>query len=477
MSHMSIEPGEMNLHPENGRPAEVDVVLFGISHRTASVDARERIGRAVVAGRKSLVDTLVPELASEVVLISTCNRAEICCVPTGDVSRLENGIISWLAAAACISTHELDTIVYRKEDREAVAHLLRVACGLDSQMLGETQVLGQISQAFTVARFEGTIGPLLTYVFSRAIYTGKRARTETGISHGKTSISRAATTLAATQLGGLTGKTVILIGAGETVRLVLEALREQGTAQVICVNRSAAHAQAVSNEPDVEVLPWSALGGALAMADAVVSATSAPHPILRADDVRPVLEKRGRRPLLLIDIAVPRDIDESVREFSGVTLFDIDHLEASLDDGRGVREAAVPGVEAIVHEETEALMEWLQGRRVAPLIREFRERAMAIAAHEARRTLGKLDSLGVREQDAILQLAQQVANKILHEPTVHLKSLARESDGTRYLETFMEMFGLGLETHGGDSEGCRADLCPARLGGACDRARKMGGGL
>ncbi|MBN1628392.1 MAG: glutamyl-tRNA reductase [Thermoleophilia bacterium] len=452
----------MNACPGYEAVAGTDVVLFGIGYETASVDMRGQIGRAVAAGRKSLVEAIVPGLASEIVVISTCNRVEICCIPTGSVADLERGVISWLAEEADLSTGELDSVAYRKTGRDAIVHLFRVACGLDSQMLGETQVLGQISQAFSVARSDGTVGPLLTYVLSRAVHTGKRARTETGISHGKTSISRAAAALVATGLGGLAGKTVILIGAGETAILVLEALREIGSPRVLCVNRSTAHALPVGEEPDVEMLPWSALGGALVQADAAVSATAASHAILRVEDVRPVLEQRGGRSLLLVDIAVPRDFDRPVGELPGIALYDIDHLEASLDEERSTRVAAVSRVEAIVHEETDALLEWLHDRRVAPLIRQFRERAMAIAAREARRTLGRLDTLGAREQDAVLQLARQVASKVLHEPTLHLKSLAREGDGAQSIEILMEVFGLDRDA----GRLPRSDALPvSRLGG------------
>ncbi len=466
----------MSTDRARGETTPADVVLVGVSHRTVPVEVRERLARALAHDRQSLIEAVVPEHASEVVLISTCNRLEICCVPTGSASELEGSLISWLASAAGLSFDELNSAVYRKKDREAVLHLFRVICGLDSQVLGETQILGQISQLFIAARSEGTIGPLLTLLLSRAVHTGKRARAETRISHGKTSISRAAATLVEAELRGLEGKIVILIGVGETALLVLDALRAGGGPRVVCVNRSLARAQAVA-EAGCEVLPWSALGGALVTADAVVTATSSPHPVLRVEDMLPLLDERAGRPLLLVDIAVPRDIDSLVGELPSVALYDIDDLEVSLDEGRSLRAAAVPRVEEIVREETDAVMEWLCGRRVAPLVREFRERARSIADEEAYRALGKLDGLDARERDVVLRLARQVANKILHEPTVHLKSLARESDGMRYLETFMEMFGLGLETRGGDSEGCRADLCPARLGGACDRAGKVGGVL
>ncbi len=421
------------------------VVLVGVNHQTAPVDIREKLNLAVAVLDRRLIEVIGPDHLSETAVLSTCNRLEIYFVPAGSAHGTEESIVGWLAEAAGLALSDLSPLAYRKSGREAVGHLLRVACGLDSQILGETQVLGQVSECFVTARTEATVGPLLTFVLSRALHAGKRARTETGIAHGGTSVSHAAASLVARELGTLSGKRVVIIGVGETAGMALEALRKRGDPQVACVSRSITQAQSFAAAAGCEALPWSALGQALATADAVISATSAPHPILYLEDVVPVLEQRSGRPLVMVDVAVPRDIDSSIGELASVALYDIDLLEASLDEGRAHREAAIPTVEEIVSEETGVIMDWIRGRQVAPLIRELRRRARAIADAEARRTLSKLGDLDAEQQEVVFRSARRMANKLLHEPTVRLKELAQKGDEEIPLEVFKEMFGLDSE--------------------------------
>jgi glutamyl-tRNA reductase len=421
------------------------IILAGMSHRTAPVEVRERLACQVTGANPWLGEALGPNRVAEIAVVSTCNRLEVYAVPVDPRDEVGEPIMALLAAKAGLAEDELDQVFYRKRDREAISHLVRVACGLDSQVLGEAQILGQISQSFVAARNEGTVGPLLTFLLSRALHAGKRARTETFIGQGKTSISHAAAALVEADLGGLADKRVIIIGAGDTGRMAVEALRMRGVLQVACVNRSMVGAGTMTGLPDCELLPWSALTEALAGADAVISATSAPHPILYSDDVAAALERRESKPLVLVDIAVPRDIDPLVGELPSVVLYDIDHLEASLDEARACREAAVPRVEQIVVEETEAIVEWLLVREVAPLIHRFRQRARLTADEEARRVIRKLDGLDLRQQELILQMARQVANKILHQPIVRLKAQASQSEREKSLEAFVEMFGLDAE--------------------------------
>lgn len=431
------------------------VVLVGVNHRTAPVELRERLNLAATGQVGSLGDLMRPDRISELAVVSTCNRLEIYSIPAGPPAKVEQSILSWLGDGSGIPDGELNQALYRKRDREAVRHLLQVACGLDSQMLGETQVLGQLSQCFVTARTEETIGPLLTFILSRALHAGKRARAETSVAYGKTSISHAAAALVEQELNGLSGRQVVIIGAGETAAMAVQALRGRGDPHVLCVNRSMALTRPAASSGDCEVLPWSALARVLAGADAAISATSAPHAVLYAEDLRPVLEERGGRDLVLVDIAVPRDIDPNVGRLPGVVLHDIDRLEASLDEGRARREAAVPQVEEIVAEETEAILEWLRGREVAPLIHQLRRRARVVAEAEARRTLRKLEGLDEREERLVVQMARRIANKMIHEPTVRLKAQATNGEQEAGLEMLAEIFGLGIDAgrDPGDQEG------------------------
>lgn len=424
---------------------DIELVLIGINHRTAAVDVREKLNLAATGSDGSLAASVGSEHVSEMAAVSTCNRLEIYYVGAGSAAGAEEAIVHWFVQASGLSTDEIRPSIYIKSGRQAVQHLLRVACGLDSQILGETQILGQVGQCFVNGRAGSTVGPVLTYVFSRALHAGKRARAETGIAYGGTSISHAAASLLAREIGGLSSKQVLVIGAGEAAQKALQALRRQGSPRVVCVGRSMTRAVSLATATGCDALPWSALGQALATADAVISATSAPHPILYMEDIVPLLELRGGKPLVLVDIAVPRDIDSAVGELPSVVLYDIDTLEATLDEGRAVREAAVPTVEQIVSEETDGIMAWLRGRKVVPLIHEFRQRARAVADAEARRAVARSGDFSPQQQEIIFQMARRIANKMLHEPTVRLKAQAQRDDDERHLQAFREIFGLDSE--------------------------------
>lgn len=426
----------------SARPARSPIGVVGVSHRTATVDVREKLAASVPDHEGSLIPAIGPEWLAEMAIISTCNRFEVYYVPVCSLSKVEARLVKWFSQVCELPFAEVSQMTYRFTEQAAIRHLLRVACGLESQILGETQILGQVAGALARARSRGFVGPVLTYVLSRAVHTGKRARTETAISSGKVSISRAAACFLAEKLGGLSDKTVVLLGAGETAALVAEALRERSPGRTICVSRSLARARRLAEQMGFEESPWSTLGGLLARADALITATAAPHPVLRLEDLRPAVAERTGKPLVVVDIAVPRDVEESVRSLPGVEIIDIDDLETGLDENRLRRLAAVPDVEAIVSEETQQVIEWLHGRKVAPLIQQFRSRARLIADLEAQQVVNKLGSLAPREKELVVRLARQVANKILHEPTVRLKNLARERDGDRYVEFFVEIFGL-----------------------------------
>jgi glutamyl-tRNA reductase len=410
------------------------------------VEMRERLERAAAGLQRSLSHDLGRDGLSEIVVVSTCNRLEVYAIASGLRAGVEEAVVGRLSEAASLPLSGLEPLLYRKAGREAVVHLLRVACGLDSQMLGETQILGQVSECLGSARAEGTLGPVLTYLFSRAVHAGRRARTETAISQGGMSIGHAAASLLAEELGGLSGRRVVIVGAGETAEMAVQALRNRGQPQVTCVGRSLGRAEALAAAAGCVALPWSALGEALADADAVITATSAPHPILYAEDVIPALAQRRARPLLLLDIAVPRDIDPAVGRLPLVTLYDIDCLEASLDEGRARREAAIPRVEDIIAAEADIAMEWIGGRKVAPLVRELRRRARSIADAEACRAVSRSGELSPEQQEVVRQMARRIANKLLHEPTLRVKARANEADDQGRLEAFADLFGLENET-------------------------------
>ncbi|OFV84680.1 MAG: glutamyl-tRNA reductase, partial [Acidobacteria bacterium RBG_16_64_8] len=378
----------------------------------------------------------------ESALLSTCNRFEVYGVPVGAARDACALMVGRLADVGGLTREELEPHIYQKEDREAVEHLLRVACGLDSQLLGETQILGQVSQSLAAARASGTTGPQLTYLFSRAAHAGKRARSETEISRGATSIGHAAVTLLEKELGDLSARTVLVVGAGEIAELAVRALCEHAASEVWCINRSMPAAQALAVRNGCRARPWAELPQALASVDAVISATGAPHAVIYAEDVEPVLERRQGLPLVLMDIAVPRDVDLAVGALPGVVLHDIDKLEATLDRNLRRRWASVPRVEDIISTETEVVMDWLHGRDAKQLVAELRERARSVADAELGGALRKLNGLDEDAQEIVARMANRIVGKLLHQPTKRLKSRASSEDFATYCDAVVDLFGL-----------------------------------
>ncbi len=422
------------------------IVLVGLSQRTAPVALREQLSKCLepwnppdqTLGFKPWPDLGIRELT----VLSTCNRMEVYAVSERTAHDASELIVRRLAELSHLAPDDLQTHIYEKEDRDAVDHLLRVACGLDSQLLGETQILGQVSRACVAAHDAGISGPSLTYLFSRAAHAGKRARSETEISRGATSVSHAAVALLEKELGELSTINVLVVGAGETAELAVQALRKHGAAEVTCINRSLSGAQAMALRTGCRARPWAELTEALASADALISATGAPHPVIYVEDVGPALALRRSRPLVAIDVAVPRDIDLRVGVLPGVVLHDIDKLEAALDRNLGRRRGAVPKVEVIVAQETEAVMSWLHGREAREVVADLRERATSLASAELNATLRKLEGIDENAQQAITRMAHRIVNKLLHEPTERLKSRTMSEDFAVYRDAISDLFSL-----------------------------------
>jgi len=423
------------------------IVLVGLSQHTAPVALRERLSKALepslCAGGATPASSPWWEYGfQESALVSTCNRLEVYGVlsdTNGDAREL---IVGRLAELGDLAREDLEPHIYHKEDGHAVGHLLRVACGLDSQVVGETQILGQISQAFASAKSKGTSGPLLTYLFSRAAHAGKRARSETDISKGTTSISHAAVGLLKKELGDLSTRSVLVLGAGETAELAIQALHKHGALNVCCINRTLVTAQCVADRFGCQARPWAELPVALVDADAVITATGSPHAVIYAEDMAPVLQHRRGVPLTMLDIAVPRDVELCVGSLPGVVLYDIDHLEATLDQNLSRRLAAVPEVEKIVDRETQLVLEWLHGREATNLVAELREHARSVAEAELGGALRKLEGLDKNTEEVISRMANRIVSKLLHEPTKQLKSRASSDDFEVYCDAVADLFGL-----------------------------------
>lgn len=401
------------------------ILLVGLSHRTAPLALREQLALAE--------DSLEPALRvlsqaglSEVIALMTCNRLEVYGVGSG---RAE--IEAFLASRSHLSLDELRQHLYIETGDSAIRHLMRVAAGLDSMILGEQQILGQVQAAFEMAQAAGTTGPVLSHLFAQAAHAGKRARSETEVSRHTTSISHAAVQMAQAQVGDLKKARALVIGSGEMSNLAAQALYRHGIGQLTCVNRTFERAQRLAGQFEGHARPWGELAQAMAEADVVVTATSAPHAIIRSEDVH--------SPQVIVDIALPRDVAAEASVLPGVYYYDLDALKAYVEANLARREAAIADVDSIIDEEMARFEEWLRGRSVAPVISALRDKVTAVADGEVEAALRRLGTLDENQQKVVELLAHRIVNKILHEPTVRLRDEADYADAVR------DLFALDVE--------------------------------
>lgn len=378
----------------------------------------------------------------EVAVLSTCLRTEIYAVANryhGAVSDIRNFLATWSG----LPPEAFADHIYEYHDEMAVAHLFKVASGLDSAVLGEGEVLGQLGDAWEAAHLEGTAGAALSFLFRHAVETGKRVRSETAIARGTTSLSQAAVSLAAERLGSLVGATTVVMGAGEMGEGMAQALActlESGA--LLVANRTWNRAIELAARCGGRALEWGDLPDALSFADVVLASTGSPEILLTADDLQPVLAQRGGRPLLIVDIAVPRDIDPAVGELPGVTLLDMDDLSAFAKRGMESRRLEVPRAEKIVAEELSRYLQLATERNAAPLVAALHDRAEAIRMAEVQRFARRLGGLDASDMRTVEALSRGIVAKLLHDPTVNLKTAAGSPAGEQLAQAVRQLFGL-----------------------------------
>jgi glutamyl-tRNA reductase len=434
------------------------VILVGLNHRTAPVALREQLSLSGCALDLALEDLNALGCGGESsggrssfggihegVVLSTCNRLEVYAV-TSDPAAGCRAIQEFLAGLQGLSLSGLLDHLYVEEERTAVEHLMRVAAGLDSMILGEPQVLGQVAEALARAQGAAIAGPVLSQLFARAVHAGKRARSETAISRHTTSVSHAAARLARESFEDLCEARVLIVGAGETAELAATAMVDEGARRITCINRTYEHAERLANRLEGRAVHWGYLADALSEADVIVTATGAPHTVIHRHDVAQVLPRRAGKPLVIVDVAVPRDVEPEVGELPGVIRYDIDHLQDTVDASRAQREAVVPQVEAIVQQETDDFTGWLCGRQVVPVLIELRHRARSLAEAEVEHALRRLDHPDPRTEHLMELLAHRIVGKLLHEPTVRLKAEAANGNGVAYADALRELFALEVAT-------------------------------
>ncbi len=417
-----------------------ELITLGISHKTASVELRERL-----ALTQSAVEGFLQEVADqpdvhEAVVISTCNRTELTLV-VGDPVAAESAVLGILAQRAHVRPTELAERIYSPRNCDAARQLFRVCAGLESMIVGEAEIQGQVKRAYEIALAAGTTGPLTNRLFTAALQTGKRARAETTIGHGRASISSTAVELARDVLAEQTDPRVVIIGAGATSELTARAFADHGVSTIFVANRHADRARALADRFGGQVVALDDLPEQLALADVVVASTASPHPIVGVEELELVMRARRQRALLLVDIAVPRDIDPACADLLGVALYDMDDLQARVAHTVKIREAEALRAEAIVEEEISRFAEWLGTLAVQPTIRALREHGDAIVEQVLAENEKRWEHASERDIARAEAIARSVMNRLLHEPTLRLRTMSENRSHGR-LQIMRELFGL-----------------------------------
>jgi glutamyl-tRNA reductase len=418
------------------------LAVFGVNHKTAPVELREKVsldGDGCGALSRRLLDGAG---VLEVVPLSTCNRTEVYMV----VPRPENGYAAVLAALAGYSGvdgQDLEECSYFHEGESAVRHLYKVAASLDSMVVGEAQIMGQIKAAYHLAHKQESTSVLLNRLFRHALEVGKRVRTETAIGENPVSVSSVAVEMARRVFDELEGKTVLLLGAGKMGELTATHLLSHGINSIFVGNRTYSRAEEMAAKWGGAAIPFDELTDYLPLADIVISSTGAPHYVLRKGEVERAMRQRHNRPIFFIDIAVPRDIDPGVNDVYNAFLYDIDDLREAAEANAGARQKEARKAEKIIAEEVESFSHWLGTLDVVPTITALREMAEEVKKAELAKALARFDGqLSDRDRNRIEAMAAAIVNKLLHDPTVELKKASNERGGYLYVESMRRLFGL-----------------------------------
>ncbi|HEY8082442.1 MAG TPA: glutamyl-tRNA reductase [Solirubrobacterales bacterium] len=422
-----------------------ELLALGVSHKTAPLDLRERLslteGRAVGA----LNELTAAEGIHEATAISTCNRTELYLV-VSDPVEAESIALGVLTRQAEIRPTELLGHLYSLRSGEAANHLFRVTAGLDSMIVGEAEIQGQVKRAHELAVVEGATGPILNRLFRGALAAGGRVREETAIGEKGLSIPSVAVELARRTLGDLSEREVLVIGAGETAELVARALVARGVKTVFVANRHYDRAIGLAQRFGGDAVRFEELPERLELADIVVSATNSPHHIVERDGFEHVMKARGGRPLLVVDIAVPRDIEPECREIPGVSLHDIDDVQQIVERNASGREAEARRAEPILAAELDRFERWLASLEVLPTVASLRESADEVVRRVLAENDGRWESLSDADRKRLTAMAKAITSRLLHEPTLRMRNAAGSDNAYLYVSALRELFGLDAET-------------------------------
>ena len=426
------------------------LTVVGVNHRGASLEIRERLAYRASEAAPALTALRDASGAREAVLLSTCNRTEVYAVdgehdPAGSV---------WAAFSERLGA-DASAFGYVRRDRDAVTHLFRVASGLDSMVLGEAQIHGQVRDAWETCRTQS--GPVLNRLFQTSLLVAGRVRNETAIARGAASVSSAAVQLARQIFGSLNGKRAMVLGAGEMAELALECLVDQGVRTSIVANRTFERATELAERYGAVAMHYDDCWAALAQVDVLLCSTAAPRAVVFPEHVRPALAARGDRPLCILDIALPRDVDPGVRALENVFLYDLDDLQAVVAANIERRRGDMPTAEDVISGEVSRYWEWLAGLAAVPVLTEMRTRMESLRERELSEAMRRLEHLPPNERAVVEELSRSLMNKFLHEPTVRLRAAASNGRGIGVVDTVRYLFGLERSADARDEHGAPAD--------------------
>ncbi len=440
------------------------ILVHGMNHLSAPLAVRERVAFLGDEIPPAVARLVVLAEIEEGVILSTCNRTEI--LVSASSERAGGALAEFLSAEKGVTREELNPHCYTHVEAAAVRHVLRIAASLDSMVLGEAQILGQVKQAYGIAVDAGGVGTVLEGLLQRAFKVAKRVRTETGIARNPVSVAHVAADLAREIFGDLRDNSVLILGAGEMSRLAAQHLLGGGVRSVVVASRTFAHATELAGELGGRAVPFDRMIEELQQADIVITSTASPRPILSRDQVQRVSRTRRGRPLFLIDIAVPRDVDPEVNAIDNVYLYDIDDLQGMAQSNLEERRKETDAAEAIVEAETEAFLSWRRTLEVAPTIVELRRRVEALGRAEMERHQGRLAALGPEPRRLVEEIVAALTNKFLHPPTVALKHAAQTGLGGLRVRLLREIFGLDGHAPGtpsGEPSGSSMEVAGAAL--------------
>ena len=419
----------------------MSLVVIGLNHRTAPLDLLERMSIDDSRLVKALADLTDRPHVTEAVILSTCNRTEVYAFVEKFHGAYQD-VREFLSAITYQPPEVFADHLYTHYEEETVRHLFRVASGLDSAVVGENEVLGQVRRAWETSQHEHTAGPVLAPLFRHAVETGKRARTETTISRHIASVSQAAVAMARERLGSLEGISVLVLGAGEMGEGLVRSLHDSGVSSISIANRTWDNAVELAHRVGGKPVRLTELPASLVDVDLLVTSTGASALMVEANELSSVMQRRKGQPLLIVDIAVPRDVDPAAGSIDGITLLDMNDLRAFADSGIRERQREVAAVETIVEQEVERYTTYSTAREVAPLIAALHGRADSIRDGELDRFAARLNDLSPKQREAVEALVQGIIGKMLYRPTVRLKDAAGTARGERLADALRDLFDL-----------------------------------